>query len=148
VRAHDDGNSLGVGEVAARSGVPVSTLHFYETEGLITSRRSGGNHRRYARAVLRRVAVIKVAQRLGLPLAEIRAALATLPAERAPSARDWARLSRHWRESLDTRIRQLMQLRDQLDGCIGCGCLSLDDCALRNPQDRLATRGSGAHLLP
>lgn len=138
---------LSVGEVARRTGVAVSTLHFYEGQGLIHSQRSDGNHRRYARAVLRRVAVIKVAQRLGVPLAEIGAALATLPDGRAPTARDWARLSRHWRDALDARITQLQRLRNQLDGCIGCGCLSLKACGLRNPGDDLGRQGAGARLL-
>lgn len=138
---------LSVGEVARRTGVAVSALHFYESQGLIGSQRSDGNHRRYARAVLRRVAVIKVAQRLGVPLAEIGAALATLPDGRAPTARDWARLSRQWRDTLDERIGQLQRLRDQLDGCIGCGCLSLKACRLRNPGDDLGSQGTGARLL-
>lgn len=138
---------LSVGEVAQRTGVAVSALHFYESQGLIHSQRSDGNHRRYARAVLRRVAVIKVAQRLGVPLAEIGAALATLPEGRAPTARDWARLSRQWCGTLDERIAQLQRLRDQLDGCIGCGCLSLKACRLRNPGDDLGRQGAGARLL-
>lgn len=138
---------LGVGEVAQRCGVAVSTLHFYESQGLIRSQRSGGNHRRYPRAVLRRVAVIKVAQRLGVPLAEVAQALATLPDGRTPTARDWARLSARWREQLDQRIKQLTRLRDDLDGCIGCGCLSLRSCRLRNPGDELAGQGDGAQLL-
>ena len=119
------GGTLSVGEVAKRSGVAVSTLHFYETKGLIRSLRTGGNQRRYPRGVLRRVAVIKVAQRTGIPLASIQAALARLPEGRAPTAEDWADLSRAWRAELDERIRRLSQLRDQMDDCIGCGCLSL-----------------------
>ena len=138
---------LGVGEVAQRCGVAVSTLHFYESQGLIHSQRSGGNHRRYPRAVLRRVAVIKVAQRLGVPLSEIRTALDALPAGRTPTARDWARLSRVWKADLDSRIAQLTRLRDQLEGCIGCGCLSLKACRLRNPDDALGAQGQGAQLL-
>ncbi|MFO1327666.1 MAG: redox-sensitive transcriptional activator SoxR [Rubrivivax sp.] len=138
---------LGVGEVARRSGVAVSTLHFYESQGLLHSQRSGGNHRRYPRAVLRRVAVIRVAQRLGVPLAEIGRALAALPEGRTPTARDWARLSRVWKADLDARIEQLVRLRDQLDGCIGCGCLSIKACGLRNPADALAAQGAGAQLL-
>ena len=135
-----------VGELAARSGVAVSTLHFYEAQGLITSARSGGNHRRYARAMLRRVAVIRVAQRLGLPLAAIRDALAALPDGRTPTVRDWQRLSRRWKDDLDLRIAELTALRSQLEGCIGCGCLSLKVCRLRNPGDTLAGQGSGAQL--
>lgn len=138
---------LGVGEVAARCGVAVSTLHFYEAQGLIASTRSAGNHRRYARSTLRRVAVIRVAQRLGLPLAAIRDALATLPASRTPTVRDWQRLSRQWHGELDRRIAELTRLRDQLEGCIGCGCLSLKACRLRNPGDALGGQGSGPRLL-
>ena len=136
-----------VGEVARRSGVAVSALHFYETRGLIRSHRNRGNQRRYPREVLRRVAVIKVAQRVGVPLASIKAALDSLPDGRSPTAADWARLSRIWRDELDARIGQLQRLRDQLDGCIGCGCLSIKACRLRNPWDELAEHGPGAHLL-
>jgi MerR family redox-sensitive transcriptional activator SoxR len=141
------GGGLSVGEVAKRSGVAVSTLHFYEAKGLIRSLRTEGNQRRYARGVLRRVAVIKVAQRTGIPLATIQAALARLPDGRAPTAEDWAELSRVWRAELDERIRKLGQLRDQLDDCIGCGCLSLKTCPLRNPQDVLGAEGAGPRLL-
>jgi len=136
-----------IGEVAARSGVAVSALHFYESKGLIRSGRTAGNQRRYARDVLRRIAVIKVAQRTGIPLASIREALSSLPEERAPTAADWHRLSRHWRAELDARIARLTRLRDDLDGCIGCGCLSLKQCPLRNPGDRMAGRGPGANTL-
>ncbi len=139
--------ALTVGEVAARSGVAVSTLHFYEAQGLIKSWRNSGNQRRYAREVLRRVAVIKVAQRTGIPLAEIREALCTLPDKRTPTAEDWKKLSTRWRAHLDDRIGRLIRLRDQLDGCIGCGCLSLQSCPLRNPWDRLAAEGPGPRLL-
>jgi MerR family transcriptional regulator, redox-sensitive transcriptional activator SoxR len=138
---------LTVGEVAKRSGVAVSTLHFYEAEGLIQSWRNSGNQRRYPREVLRRVAVIKVAQRTGIPLVEIREALATLPNSRTPTAADWTRLSKRWRADLDDRINRLVRLRDQLDGCIGCGCLSLAVCPLRNPWDKLGAQGPGPHLL-
>lgn len=138
---------LSVGEVARRSGVAVSTLHFYETKGLIRSERTAGNQRRYSGDVLRRVAVIKVAQEVGIPLAEIGAALQALPEERTPNRADWSLLSRRWRDSLDRRIRQLEALRDGLDDCIGCGCLSLDRCRLRNPQDRLGEQGAGARRL-
>lgn len=143
----DWGKELTVGEVARRSGVAVSALHFYETRGLIRSHRNRGNQRRYPREVLRRVAVIKVAQRVGVPLASIKAALDSLPDGRSPTAADWARLSRIWRDELDARIGQLQRLRDQLDGCIGCGCLSIKACRLRNPWDELAEYGPGAHLL-
>jgi MerR family redox-sensitive transcriptional activator SoxR len=138
---------LTVGEIAERSGVAVSALHFYEAKGLIHSLRNAGNQRRFPREVLRRVAVIKVAQRLGIPLASIREALESLPAHRAPSARDWSRLSAKWKQDLNDRITALMQLRDQLDGCIGCGCLSMKDCPLRNPWDRLSEDGPGPRLL-
>ncbi len=137
---------LSVGEVAARTGIAVSALHFYESRGLIASTRSGGNQRRYARAVLRRLAVIRVAQRMGLPLAAIADAMRKLPDGRAPTVADWRRLSASWRDDLDERIRTLTQLRDQLDGCIGCGCLSLKACPLRNPQDALAGKGPGPHF--
>ncbi|KAK62903.1 redox-sensitive transcriptional activator SoxR [Bordetella bronchiseptica 980-2] len=139
---------LSVGEVAARTGLAVSALHFYEAKGLIASTRTAGNQRRYARAVLRRVAVIRVAQRMGLPLAAIAQALATLPTSRAPTVADWRRLSRAWRQELDQRILGLTQLRDQLDGCIGCGCLSLRECPLRNPDDAMACLGAGPHFPP
>ncbi|THV23429.1 redox-sensitive transcriptional activator SoxR [Peteryoungia ipomoeae] len=138
---------LSVGEVARRAGVAVSALHYYEREGLIHSIRSSGNQRRFPRGVLRRVAVIKVAQSLGLSLAEISAAFATLPDDRPPSVRDWRRLSEAWRADLDRRITQLLGLRDRLDGCIGCGCLSMEDCPLRNGGDQLGKSGSGARLL-
>lgn len=146
-RMIDRHRPLSVGEVAARSGIAVSALHFYEAQGLIGSWRTGGNQRRYARDVLRRVAVIKVAQRVGIPLAEIRDALGALPEERTPTAADWSALSARWRSELDARIDRLTRLRDQLDGCIGCGCLSIDKCPLRNPEDVLATEGPGARLL-
>ncbi|NUP09730.1 MAG: redox-sensitive transcriptional activator SoxR [Polyangiaceae bacterium] len=140
-------SELSVGEVAARSGVAVTALHFYEAEGLIKGRRNAGNHRRYPRDVLRRIAVIKVAQRVGIPLSSIRDALQSLPKDRTPTADDWARLSKSWRADLDARIRRLTSLRDQLDGCIGCGCLSLAACPLRNPWDVLAKDGPGPRLL-
>lgn len=139
---------LGVGELAERSGVAVSALHFYEAKGLIHSVRTSGNQRRYARSVLRRIAVIKVAQRVGLPLAEIAQALNALPSGRTPTVADWRRLSAAWKKELEERIRTLTQLRDQLDGCIGCGCLSLKACPLRNAEDALAQDGSGPHFLP
>jgi MerR family redox-sensitive transcriptional activator SoxR len=137
------GHDLTPGEVARRSGVAVSTLHFYEKQGLITSVRTTGNQRRYHRDVLRRIAFIRVAARVGITLAEIRAALQTLPEQRTPTKADWARLSRRWRGELNARITWLTQLRDDLDGCIGCGCLSLRACSLFNPQDALGEQGSG-----
>ncbi len=138
---------LTVGQVAQRSGVAVSTLHYYEAEGLIRSWRSEGNQRRYAREVLRRVAVIRVAQKAGIPLVAIRRALDRLPDRRTPTAEDWRKLSAEWKTDLNDRIARLTRLRDQLDGCIGCGCLSLGVCPLRNPWDKLAKQGPGAQLL-
>lgn len=138
---------LSVGEVAERSGLAVSAIHFYEAKGLITSRRNAGNQRRFSRDVLRRVAIIKVAQRTGISLAEIRQAFDTLPASHAPTAADWQRLSANWRHGLEDRIARLTRLRDQLDHCIGCGCLSMNDCPLRNPEDELAEEGTGPRLL-
>ncbi|GAA1736436.1 redox-sensitive transcriptional activator SoxR [Isoptericola hypogeus] len=138
---------LSVGEVAARSGVSVSALHFYERQGLITSRRTPGNQRRYRRDVLRRVAFVRVSQRVGIPLARIAEALATLPEDRAPNVRDWERLSRAWRTDLDVRITQLQRLRDDLTDCIGCGCLSLSRCVLANTHDELGRAGPGPRRL-
>jgi MerR family redox-sensitive transcriptional activator SoxR len=138
---------LSVGEVAERSGVAVSTLHFYEAKGLIHSQRNRGNQRRYPRGVLRRVAVIKVAQRTGIPLSEIAEALSILPHDRPLTAKDWRRLSETWKARLDERIDRLTKLRNQLDGCIGCGCLSMQECPLRNPWDALGAEGPGPRLL-
>lgn len=138
---------LSVGELARRSGVAVSTLHFYEAQGLLSAERNAGNQRRYPRAALRRVAFIRAAQQVGISLSEVREALETLPDRRTPTKADWARLSRRWRARLDARIDALVALRDRLDGCIGCGCLSLKACALWNPQDALGRQGSGARRL-
>ncbi|MEZ5780559.1 MAG: redox-sensitive transcriptional activator SoxR [Rhizobiaceae bacterium] len=138
---------LSVGEVARRSGVAVSTLHFYETKALIRSDRTDGNQRRYGRDVLRRVAIIKVAQEMGISLSDIGAALQSLPDGRTPNREDWSHISRRWRNDLDRRIRQLQALRDGLDDCIGCGCLSIDKCALRNKDDRLGHQGAGPRRL-
>ncbi|AIB16534.1 redox-sensitive transcriptional activator SoxR (plasmid) [Azospirillum baldaniorum] len=143
----DMDKDLSVGEVAERSGVAVSTIHFYESKGLIASWRSSGNQRRFPRDVLRRIAVIKVAQRLGVPLATIAQALKTLPDGRTPTAEDWKRLSAAWKADLDERIAVLTKLRDGLEGCIGCGCLSLGECPLRNPWDELSEDGPGPRLL-
>jgi MerR family redox-sensitive transcriptional activator SoxR len=134
---------LTIGEVSRRSGVASSALRFYEDRGLITSERLGSGHRRYPRPVLRRIAFIVFAQRVGLSLEEIGAELASLPADRAPTRRDWSRLSRGWRERIDKRILELERLRVGLTECIGCGCLSLDRCKLANPNDRAARIGSG-----
>ena len=138
---------LSVGDVARRSGLAVSALHFYEAEGLIRSHRTQGNQRRYAREVLRRVAIIKVAQRAGIPLTTIREAFKALPQERTPTVADWTRLSSAWKQELERRIDRLTRLRDHLNGCIGCGCLSVRDCPLHNPFDRLAEEGPGPRLL-
>jgi len=138
---------LTVGQVAARSGVAVSAIHFYEAKGLIKGSRTAGNQRRYQREVLRRVAIIKVAQRVGIPLAAIRSALSSLPKERTPTAKDWASLSARWQAQLDDRIARLTKLRNQLGSCIGCGCLSLEACPLYNPDDMLAKQGPGPRLL-
>ena len=138
---------LSIGAVAARAGVAVSALRFYEDRGLISSHRSPGGQRRYSRAVLRRVAFIQAAQRVGLTLEQIGTALADLPDDEALTAKDWKRLSSAWRPMLDERIRLLEALRDDLDSCIGCGCLSLDRCRLRNPGDRAAALGAGPRYL-
>ncbi|MEM7207594.1 MAG: redox-sensitive transcriptional activator SoxR [Pseudomonadota bacterium] len=138
---------LSIGETAKRAGVATSALRFYETKGLIQSTRGIGNQRAYHRSVLRRVSLIKVAQTLGLSLREIQSALAALPAQRTPTARDWQKLSKQWRGDLDRRITELQALRDQLTSCIGCGCLSLKKCALYNPQDKAASLGAGPRFL-
>ncbi|MBB2986293.1 redox-sensitive transcriptional activator SoxR [Terracoccus luteus] len=139
--------TLTIGEVAHRTGVAASALRYWEQLGLIHSERTGGNQRRYDRATIRRVSFVRAAQRVGLSLDEVAAALDTLPAGRTPTARDWARLSRSWRGRLDDQIVRLERLRDQLDSCIGCGCLSLATCVLHNPDDVLAEKGRGAVLL-
>jgi MerR family transcriptional regulator, redox-sensitive transcriptional activator SoxR len=136
-----------IGELAARSGVASSALRFYESRALIRSERSGGGHRLYRRSVLRRVAFIRIAQRVGLTLDEIADALAILPSDRAPTKAEWARVSRAWRRRLDDQIATIERLREDLTGCIGCGCLSLSRCALYNPDDVAATRGPGARYL-
>lgn len=140
-------SDLSVGEVARRAGVPVSTLHFYEAQGLIESRRTRGNQRRYHRSVLRLIAVIKVAQRVGIPLGQIRENISHLPSGHLRNSADWSALSTDWRGELDQRIALLARLRDQLDSCIGCGCLSLIDCPLRNPNDTAAHSGAGARAF-
>ena len=138
---------LTIGETAARSGVRTSALRYYESIGLIASERTAGDQRRYARETLRRIAVIRAAQLLGLTLREIRLALNELPQGRTPDRHDWQRLSQTWRGSMDQRIADLQALRDRLSGCIGCGCLSLESCALFNPADRAARAGAGARYL-
>lgn len=141
-------HELSVGQLSARSGAAVSALHFYEAKGLISSRRTSGNQRRYSRDALRRVAFVRAAQRVGIPLATIREALAELPEERTPNRDDWARLSEAWRSELDERIKQLGKLRDHLTDCIGCGCLSLETCVLSNPNDISGDSISGSRLMP
>ena len=142
-----DDSRLAIGEVARRAGVAASTLRFYEAEGLIRGGRSGGNQRRYPKETLRRVAFIRIAQGVGLSLEEIRAALAALPEQRTPTPADRARLTRAWRPLMEARIASLTALRDQLDSCIGCGCLSLKGCKLYNPADTAARLGSGPRYL-
>jgi MerR family redox-sensitive transcriptional activator SoxR len=142
--------SLTVAEVAARSGFAASALRFYEREGLIAATRTSGNQRRYERNVLRRLAFIRAARNVGLTLEEVRAELAQLPAERTPTTADWHRISRNWRVRLNEKITAIEALRDRLDSCIGCGCLSLRACALYNPEDLIGRQAQppGAALLP
>lgn len=138
---------LTIGELAERAGVATSALRFYETKGLISSDRTSGNQRRYPRPTLRRVALIRAGQEVGLTLLEIGDALSTLPHDATPSKRDWERLSSGWQTRLDEQIRELQALRDELSDCIGCGCLSLRSCALFNPSDVISARGSGPRYL-
>ena len=138
---------LTIGDFAARSGVAPSALRFYEKEGLIRSTRTSGNQRRYQRSELRRVGFIRIAQQVGVSLDEIRRALSALPENRTPTKADWSRLSARWRKRLEERITLMERLRDQLTGCIGCGCLSLQRCKLINPEDRLAATGPGPRKL-
>lgn len=138
---------LTIGELSARSGAAPSALRFYESKGLLSSDRTSGGHRTYERSTLRRVAFIRAAQRVGLSLEEVRTALNGLPSRRTPTAADWARLSQSWRAKLDQRIEELRRLRDELDSCIGCGCLSLKTCGLYNPDDRAAELGPGPRYL-
>lgn len=138
---------LTVGEVAARSGVAVSALHFFERQGLIASTRTTGNQRRYRRDVLRRIALIRIAQRVGIPLEEVAAVLDRLPDGRTPTRADWEDVARGWQAELDRRIAHLQQLRDQFAECVGCGCLSLDRCAVANADDALGRQGAGPRRL-
>lgn len=147
VKSPRHGTGWTVGQVAERAGVATSALRFYEDEGLLHPERNDAGHRRYHPEVLRRVAFIQAAQKVGLSLAEIRRALASLPDGRTPTRRDWASLARSWRPMLEERIRLLERLRDDLDGCIGCGCLSLTTCRLYNPDDEAAALGTGARYL-
>lgn len=136
-----------IGALAARAGVATSSLRYYEREGLITSDRASSGHRRYRREVLRRLAFIRSAQHVGLTLAEIKEALESLPKSRNPTKADWTRIARRWRPRLDSEIAALERIRDQLTACIGCGCLSLQSCALYNPADQAKQRGPGARYL-
>lgn len=138
---------LSVGEVSKRTGVAVSALHFYESKGLISSIRTPGNQRRYTPGVMRYIAIIKVAQRAGIPLDEVHEALGDYQPLVRVSTDQWKVVASRWRQSLNDRITKLQRLRDELDSCIGCGCLSLTDCPLRNPNDELAQKGPGAYLL-
>ena len=140
-------DQLTIGALNERTGVATSALRFYESEGLIHAERSSGGQRRYPRATVRRVSFIRVAQQVGLRLDEIRAALASLPNNRTPDTKDWARLSASWRPRLDAQIGMLERLRDRLDSCIGCGCLSLTACAMMNPGDTAAARGPGPRYI-
>jgi MerR family redox-sensitive transcriptional activator SoxR len=138
---------LSVGQMARRSGVPVSTLHFYESKGLLKPARTEGNQRLYSRGMLRRIAIIKVAQRVGIPLAVVGEALAAIPHDMKPTAAQWAQVSARWTDVLQQRIDMLLRLKNNLESCIGCGCLSLGECPLRNPEDSLGKEQSGAVLL-
>ena len=139
---------LSIGELSRRSGLPVSTLHFYERKGLIAAERNAANHRVYRKEILRRVAVIKIAQGVGIPLAEVADALSGLPGDATPDTEDWARISAGWHADLTRRIELLTAFRDMMAKCIGCGCLSVKSCPLYNENDHLAREGSGARLLP
>ena len=144
----DKRDLLTIGETASRSGVSVPTLRFYESKGLVHSTRTAGNQRRYRRHTLRRLAFVRAAQRFGISLAEIKAALDTLPTDRPPTARDWNRLSRSWHDALQERIDALIKLRDTTSGCIGCGCLSTSSCPIYNAGDHHAEDGPGARRWP
>lgn len=140
-------DTITIGELATRSGIAASALRFYESAGLLKAGRNSGGQRCYERSVLRRVAFIRAAQRVGLPLADVRKSLELLPSNRTPTKAEWEKVSRHWRGRLTARIEELEQLRDQLTSCIGCGCLSLRTCKLTNPQDVAARSGAGAQYL-
>lgn len=140
-------DELTIGALSERTGLAASALRYYEDQGLITSTRSPGGQRRYRRDMIRRVSFVRIAQQVGLTLDEISEALSSLPQNRTPDRQDWERLSRSWRPRLDARIAMLERVRDRLDGCIGCGCLSLDVCRLANPDDTAAERGPGPRYL-
>ena len=144
-RKHAQG--LTIGDLSGRTGLAVSAIRFYETHGLVTPLRNAAGHRRYDRADIRKLSFVLIAQQLGFPLARIATHLTALPADKAPDRADWARISTAFRAEIDTRISALTDLRDKLDGCIGCGCLSLDRCALYNPADRAAAKGTGPRYL-
>jgi MerR family redox-sensitive transcriptional activator SoxR len=139
--------SWSVGMVAKRCGINISTLHFYETKGLICSRRNSGNQRRYEKDVIRRVSLIKAAQKMGISLSEIKQALGTLPPHGSPSQKQWKQMAKVWKSALDARIGHLERLRGLVDGCIGCGCLSMKSCPLNNKDDYLAEKGPGPVIL-
>ncbi len=139
--------NLSVGDVAKRSAVSIATLHFYEEKGLIDAIRNAGNQRRYSKDVLRRIGIIKAAQKVGISLKDIKQAMSFLPKNKVPTKSDWQKLSKQWRHDLDQRIRELSALRDNMTTCIGCGCLSLKACPLYNPNDELGIQQSGAVLL-
>lgn len=138
---------LSIGDVAARAGVATSAIRHYESLGLLTSRRTTGNQRRFARSVLRRIAVIQAAQHVGLTLAEVQEAFSRFPEDHAPTKKEWARLAREWRPRLDRRIEELQKVRDGLSMCVGCGCLSMRQCSIYNPQDELGEQGAGARRI-
>lgn len=144
----DKHDLLTVGEIARRSGFAASAIRYYESQGLVTAQRDGGGQRRFERGVLRRLAFIRAAANIGLTLDEIREELSGLPDNRTPTRADWQRISRHWRGRLDDQIAALNRLRDGLDSCIGCGCLSMQTCGITNPGDVAATMGAGAAYLP
>ncbi|MDV7145194.1 redox-sensitive transcriptional activator SoxR [Tropicimonas sp. TH_r6] len=141
------GREISIGQLAARTGLAVSAIRYYETEGLIRSERNAGGHRRFERSVIRRLSFIRIAQQFGFSLDRIRTELAALPEGRTPTRQDWAGIGAGLRAELDARIEALVAMRDRLDGCIGCGCLSLESCALYNPEDKAAKRGAGPRYL-
>lgn len=141
------GRELSIGQLSERSGIAISAIRYYEARGLITAERNAGGHRRYPRAVIRRLGFIQIAQQFGFTLEDIRDELDRLPDKRTPTAKDWTKISQGFRAALDARIATLVNLRDRLDSCIGCGCLSLDRCALYNPQDAAASKGAGPRYL-
>lgn len=144
---HRGDEQLSIGEVAKRTGLAVSAIRFYETQGLVSASRNAGGQRRFARSTIRRLSFILIAQQLGYQLHQIKDQLAALPRERTPTQKDWAKMSRAFRASLDERIATMERLRDKLDGCIGCGCLSLKNCTLYNPNDKAAATGAGPQFV-